>query len=156
MDEGPSLEPIHRADFANLPVELGSQLIPVISTVAQPGHIRAALLAADPLQVALERPNREIVIPVRSTAATTLQALELTNGSTLDARLHKAAARFAPEAARDVNAWTDRVYRSAFSRPPSPDESAIAAEMLGPSPTADRLADFLWAIVNLPEFQLIN
>jgi hypothetical protein len=140
VDEGPSLEPIHRNDFANLPVELGSQLTPVISTVAQPGHIRASLLAADPLQVALDRPNREVVIPARSTAATTLQALELTNGSTLDARLHKAAARFAPEAARDVNAWTDRVYRYAFSRAPSPAEREIAAEMLGHTPTTDSVA----------------
>lgn len=156
VDEGPSLEPVHRNDFANLPVQLGSQLIPVISTVAQPGHIRASLLASDPLQVALDRPNREVVIPARSTAATTLQALELTNGATLDTRLHKAAARFAPEAARDVNTWTDRIYRYAFSRPPSPSERAIAAEMLGPTPTADSIADFLWAIVNLPEFQLIN
>ncbi|MEP6668031.1 MAG: DUF1549 domain-containing protein [Chthoniobacter sp.] len=156
VDEGPSLEPIHRNDFANLPVELGSQLVPIISTVAQPGHIRAALLASDPLQVALDRPNREVVIPVRSTAATTLQALELTNGSTLDARLHKAAAKFAPEAARDVHAWTDRIYRFAFSRPPSPDEREIAVAMLGHTPTTDNIADFLWAIVNLPEFQLIN
>jgi hypothetical protein len=156
VDEGPSLEPVHRADFANLPVELGPPLIPVISTVAQPGHIRASLLAADPLQVALDRPNREVVMPARSTAATTLQALELTNGATLDTRLHKAAARFAPEAARDVNAWADRVYRYAFSRPPTAAEREIAAEMLGRTPTTDSIADFLWAIVNLPEFQLIN
>jgi hypothetical protein len=114
------------------------------------------LLAADPLQVALDRPNREVIIPVRSTAATTLQALELTNGSTLDSRLHKAAAKFAPEAARDANAWIDGIYRSAFSRPPTASEREIAAEMLGHPATADSIADFLWAIVNLPEFQLIN
>jgi len=156
VDEGPSLEPIHRQDFANIPVELGPQLVPIVSTVAQPGHIRAALLASDPLQLALDRPNREVIIPARSTAATTLQALELTNGATLDARLHKAAAKFAPQAARDVNAWIDRIYRYAFSRPPSPDERAVAVEMLGQAPTADNIADFLWAIVNLPEFQLIN
>ena len=156
VDEGPSLEPIHRIDFANIPVELGPQLIPIVSTIAQPGHIRASLLAADPLQVALDRPNREVVIPVRATMATTIQALELTNGSTLDTHLHKAAARFAPEAARDVNAWLDHIYRHAFSRPPSPAEREIAVDMLGSSPTADSIADFLWAIVNLPEFQLIN
>ena len=96
------------------------------------------------------------MIPARSTAATTLQALELTNGATLDARLHKAAARFAPEAVRDASAWTDRIYRSAFSRPPTAAEHDIALEMLGRTPTTDSIADFLWAIVNLPEFQLIN
>jgi hypothetical protein len=156
IDEGPSLEPIHRQDFANLPVELGPQLIPIISTVAQPGHIRAALLAADPLQVALDRPNREVVIPARATAATTLQALELTNGITLDARLEKAAARLAPEAARDPQAWLDRIYRHALGRPPTSAEREIAGEMVGHPVTANGVADFLWAIVNLPEFQLIN
>jgi len=156
VDEGPSLEPIHRQDFANLPVELGPQLIPIVSTVAQPGHIRAALLAADPLQVALDRPNREVVIPARATAATTIQALELTNGATLDARLEKAAAKLASEAARDPNAWLDRIYRHALGRLPTSDEREIATEMLGHPVTASGVADFLWAIVNLPEFQLIN
>ena len=156
VDEGPSLEPVHRQDFANRPVELGSQLVPIISTVAQPGHIRAALLPADPLQVALDRPNREVVIPVRSTAATTIQALELTNGATLDARLEKAAAKLQPAAARDPQAWLDQIYRSALSRPPTSDEREIAGEMLGQPVTVSGVADFLWAIVNLPEFQLIN
>jgi hypothetical protein len=156
VDEGPSLEPIHRQDFANLPVQLGPQLAPVVSTVAQPGHIRAALLAADPLQVALDRPNREVVIPVRAATATTIQALELTNGTTLDARLQKAAAKLSAEAVRDPQAWLDRIYRSALSRSPTPAEREIAGEMLGQPATANGVADFLWAIVNLPEFQLIN
>jgi hypothetical protein len=55
-----------------------------------------------------------------------------------------------------VNAWTDRIYRYALSRPPSPTEREIASEMLGHPVTPDSIADFLWAIVNLPEFQLIN
>ena len=156
IDEGPSLEPVHRQDFANRPVILGPQLIPIISTVAQPGRIRAALLAADPLQVALDRPNREVVIPERSTAATTLQALELTNGATLDTRLEKAAAKLAPEAARDPNAWLDRIYELTLSRRPTAPERAIATEMLGQPATPHGVADFLWALVNLPEFQLIN
>jgi mono/diheme cytochrome c family protein len=156
VDEGPSLEPIHRDDFANIPVELGAQLLPVISTVAQPGHIRAALLAADPLELALDRPNREVIVPARSTAATTIQALELTNGATLNTHLQKAAAKFLPEATHDRDAWLDHFYRSALSRPPTAEERDIAREMLGQPVTADGLADFVWAIVNLPEFQLIN
>jgi hypothetical protein len=156
IDEGPSLEPVHRQDFANRPVILGSQLIPIISTVAQAGCIRAALLAADPLQVALDRPNREVVIPERSTVATTLQALELTNGATLDTRLEKAAAKLAPEAARDPNVWLDRMYQLTLSRLPNANERAIATEMLGQPATPHGVADFLWALVNLPEFQLIN
>ncbi len=128
----------------------------MVSTVAQPGHIRAALLAADPLQVALDRPNREVVIPERTTAATTIQALELTNGATLDARLQKAAAKFTAEADRDPQAWLNRIYLQALSRPPNPAEREIASEMLGHPATGTGVADLLWAIVNLPEFQLIN
>ncbi len=156
VDEGPSLQPIARRDFASLPVELGPQLRPVVSTVAQVGKIRAALLAADPLQVALDRPNREIVTPVRANTATTLQALELTNGLTLDARLQKAAATLAPEAAAAPDAWLRKVYRHALSRPPTPVEINIATEILGQSVAPEGVADFLWILVNHPEFQLLN
>jgi hypothetical protein len=156
IDEGPSLKPITRRDFANLPVELGPQLSPAVSTAAHVGEIRAALLAADPLQVALDRPNREIVTPVRANAATTIQALELTNGATLNARLQKAAAKLVPLAAADPGTWLDRFQRQALGRPPSPAEREIALEMLGKPVTAAGLADYLWAVVNLPEFQLIN
>jgi hypothetical protein len=48
-----------------------------------PSRTRAALANADPLMTALGRPNREQVVTVRTSAATTLQALELENGSTL-------------------------------------------------------------------------
>src|SRR5207245_10073200 len=41
---------------------------------AYPGKVRAALVAADPLLVALGRPNRDIVATTRPTVATTLQA----------------------------------------------------------------------------------
>ena len=54
-------------------------------------QIRASLVAADPLAVALGRPNREQVVTSRPTVATTLQALELTNGETLAKILHRGA-----------------------------------------------------------------
>ena len=145
-----------RKDFANLPVELGSQLSAAVGTAANVGKIRAALLAADPLQVALDRPNREVVIPARATAATTIQALELTNGATLDARLQQAAAKFAADAGSDPAAWLTRLYRDALSRDPSEVERQIALELLGQEPKAETIADLLWVVVNLPEFQLIN
>ena len=156
IDEGPSLKPITRRDFANLPVELGPQLSAAVSTAAHVGEIRAALLAADPLQVALDRPNREIVVPQRATAATTIQALELTNGTTLNTRLQKAAMKFTPQAASDPAAWLDRLYQHAFTRRPTRGEQQIATEMLGIPVTAEGITDLLWAMVNLPEFQLIN
>jgi hypothetical protein len=156
IDEGPGLVPITRKDFANLPVELGSRVSVAVGTAANVGKIRAALLASDPLQVALDRPNREVVIPVRASAATTMQALELTNGSTLDYRLQRAAAKFAADAARDPRAWLTELYREALTREPSEAERQAALELLGPQPKAEGIADLLWALVNLPEFQLIN
>ena len=155
-DEGPSLQPIKRKDFANIPIEFAPILRPAVSTAAHAGKIRAPLLAADPLQLALDRPNREIITPARITAATTIQALELTNGSTLDARLKNAAAKLLLHAEQDPAAWIEHAYRTLLSRAPAADEKQIALELLGEQPKAEAVADFLWAIVNLPEFQLIN
>jgi hypothetical protein len=156
VDEGPSLEPIKRKDFANIPIDFGPILRPAVSTAAHAGKIRAPLVAADPLQLALDRPNREIVTPARITAATTIQALELTNGSTLDSRLKSAAKKLQPDAAKDPAGWVASAYRSLLNRGPSADEMQITLELLGTEPKPEALADCLWAIVNLPEFQLIN
>ena len=156
IDEGPGLAPITRKDFANLPVILGPQVSAAVGLAANAGKIRASLLAADPLQVALDRPNREVVIPVRASAATTMQALELTNGATLDFRLQRTATKIAAEAARDPAAWLTALYREALSRPPSEAEKQVALELLGAPPKPEAIADLLWALVNLPEFQLIN
>ena len=156
VDEGPGLEPLTRKDFANMPAILGPQLSCAVSTAAHAGRVRASLLAADPLQVALDRPNREVVIPVRSTAATTIQALELSNGATLNGRLQRIAAKSAPEAARNPAGWICRTCFHALGRLPTPEEQAITLEMLGNPVKPEAVADVLWALVNLPEFQLIN
>jgi hypothetical protein len=157
IDEGPGLEPIRRHDFANIPVDLGPALRPACSTAAAAltGHMRASMLAADPLQVALDRPNREIVITSRSNTATTLQALELTNGATLSKSIDRAAAKIA-SAAKDSAACADRLYRQTLGRAPTPKETEVALELLGPSPNAAGVADLLWGLVNLPEFQFIR
>ncbi len=156
VDEAPSLEPISRQDFSSLPVMLGPQLRPAVSIAAQPGRIRAALTAADPLQVALERPNREVIVPVRATAPTTIQALELTNGATLNERLQTAAVRAVAESGANPAGWLERLYVHGLSRKPTQAEAALAAEIIGSPMTSEGAADLLWAMVNLPEFQLIR
>ena len=95
-------------------------------------------------------------MPARITAATTIQALELTNGSTLDTRLKSAAKKLQPDATKDPSAWIAHMYRTLFSREPDAVEKGIALEFFGAQPKSDAIADFLWAIVNHPEFQLIN
>jgi hypothetical protein len=151
------LPPIRRQDFANIPVDLGPPLRAACSTAAAglTGKMRASLLAADPLQVALDRPNREIVITSRSNTATTLQALELTNGSTLAKAIDRAAAKIA-ESEQSRILCVDRLYRETLGRGPREKECHVALELLGPKMTPAGVADLLWALLNLPEFQFIR
>ncbi len=156
VDEGPGLEPIGRKDFANIPVPLAPPLRAAVSTAALAGKMRAAFRSADPLQTALDRPNREIVITVRQNAATPLQSLELTNGETLNAKLAAAAGRLAQEATPDPAVWLERAYRSTLARRPTVSEKALILPMLGSPVRPEGVADFLWALGMLPEFQFIN
>jgi len=156
IDEGPGLEPLRRKDFANQPAQLVRGLRSAVSTAALAGKERAALRAADPLQIAMDRPNREIVTPVRIGSPTTLQSLELTNGATLNGMLQRAGSRLTAKAAENPEAWVDDIYRHALSRPPTADEKQAVLEMLGTPVRPDGVADFLWAVTLLPEFQFID
>lgn len=120
------------------------------------GQVRASLAFLDPLMAALGRPNREQVVTRRDSRATMLEALELTNGEALD-RVLRAGARKRLE--RDA-AGTDQIvrelYNAALARDPNPAELAIAKELAGEPATEAGLADVLWTLVLLPEFQLVN
>ncbi len=63
---------------------LGRKFTSVLAAAALRGQVRAALVNSDPLLTALGRPNREQVVTSRSSTATTLQALEMMNGSRSD------------------------------------------------------------------------
>lgn len=156
VDEGPALPPIRRKDFSNEAIDFGPTMRPAAATAAQAGHIRASLQGADPLMLALDRPNREQVITTRSTTATTIQALELTNGRALDDRLKQVSGKLVAVATKDVGAFVEDIYQHTLSRKPSESEKQIALEMIGATPKAEGIADFLWSISMLPEFQLIN
>jgi len=119
---------------------------------------RASLVAADPLMAALGRPNREQIMTVRQGTATTLQALELTNGSTLAVLLKKAAEKILADApVRTSPAMlVTGLYRHALSRPPTTVELAAAAPLVGSPASSEGVQDLLWALAMLPEFQLIK
>lgn len=116
------------------------------------GKIRASLVDADPLMLALGRPLREQVVTRRDSLATTLQALELTNGSTLDAILKTGARNLLAQGGNPIQ----RLYQTALCRPPAAAETAAAAELAGNPATAEGVADVLWTVLMLPEFQLIH
>jgi hypothetical protein len=117
---------------------------------------RASLATASPLMVALGRPNREQVVTQRSTVATTLQALALTNGQELADMLAQGAeswtGRLGSQPARLVAA----VYEQALGRLPNPSERRLALDLIGAPAHQEGVEDLLWALVMLPEFQLIH
>lgn len=116
---------------------------------------RAALTAANPLMVALGRPNREQVTTSRAAAATTLQALELANGSTLAEVLERGAKKLLAEG-ETTDRVIDLAYQRAFGRAPTASEQTLCQSLLGAQPTASGVEDLLWAVVMLPEFQLLD
>ncbi len=127
----------------------------ILSGPLQYGKARAALVRADPLALSLGRPNREQVITTRASAATTLQALELTNGSTLDSLLKRGAARLSSNGELSAQALIERLYSTALGRPPSVEELSAAREVIGDPVKKSGVEDLLWAVAMLPEFQLI-
>lgn len=117
--------------------------------------VRAVMVPADSLMKALGRPNREQVVTRRPTATTTLEALELNNGAILDESLKRGAARWVARFPDDSSQLTTSAYLTALGRAPTPEELVAACELLGEKPTPEGVADLLWALVMLPEFQLI-
>ncbi|MGH7944109.1 MAG: DUF1549 domain-containing protein [Opitutaceae bacterium] len=118
---------------------------------------RASLVTADPLTIALGRPNREQVMTVRQTTATTLQALELTNGATLAKLLNQGADRIlTAHADKRSHTLVESLYQQAVGRIPTPAERKIAEQLVGSPAKCAGIEDLLWALTMLPEFQLIN
>ncbi|MBI1917236.1 MAG: PSD1 domain-containing protein [Planctomycetes bacterium] len=127
------------------------------STVpAERRFVRAALVHADGLMRALGRPNREQVVTTRPDQLTTLEALELSNGQILTDLMNRGAANLLKEKSKEPDERIEDVYRRALCRKPTADELAAARDLLGSPVTAEGVADLLWAVVMLPEFQLIR
>jgi hypothetical protein len=156
IDEGPALDAIGRATPENPGLDIGTKLPGAIAVTARAGKIRSGLLISDPLQLAMARPNREVIVPVRSDVPSTIQGLEFTNGATLDEKLKNAAKKLAPEATKNPAAWVESVYTQSLARKPTDQEKQVAMELLGNPVKPEGVSDFLWAVTMLPEFQLIN
>jgi mono/diheme cytochrome c family protein len=137
------------------PWKLEPKFARALSAAGLEGHVRASLVATDPLMTALGRPNREQVLTTRSSAATTLQALEMTNGKTFSEELRKGAETLLqsnPVPTRDL---VIRLFERALARPPKPVELDMAQDLVGTPAKKEGLEDLLWAVAMLPEFQLI-
>jgi mono/diheme cytochrome c family protein len=137
------------------PWKLDGRLAAVLAMSTEHTDVRASLVAADPLAVALGRPNREQVITTRASAATTLQSLELTNGDTLSKLLKKGAAKIIAEKPASGRELVTQLYARALGRKPTSTEMKLANELLGSPVHQEQVEDLLWAMAMLPEFQLI-
>jgi Protein of unknown function (DUF1549)/Protein of unknown function (DUF1553)/Planctomycete cytochrome C len=119
--------------------------------------VRAALVNADALMRSLGRPNREQVVTTRPDQLTTLEALDLSNGQILSDTLARGAANLLKaHPGTTSEQLIEDLYLRSLCRRPTAEELAAARDLLGSPPTQDGLADLLWAIVMLPEFQLIR
>jgi hypothetical protein len=134
---------------------LNQKLMAGATEMAAGAEVRAALCTADPLTTALGRANREQVLTDRESVATTLQALEMSNGNTLAEELKRGAGKMMG-GVQSGEELVDRVFARALGRKPTDGERRVGAELVGTPPTAEGVEDLLWVVAMLPEFQLIR
>lgn len=115
--------------------------------------VRASLLKADFLMRTLGRPNRDQIVSTRPNDLTTLEAIDLANGSILAETITKGAARLLAENSGDL---IGPLYRHALAREPREEELATAKEIVGEKPSQQGVEDLLWVVCMLPEFQLVR
>ena len=132
-----------------------SLMTPATLAALQDLRLRASLLPQDQLQSALGRPHREQVVSRRESLATMLEVLELTNGSALDEQLQRGADHWLHETAADPSRLISSISLAALGREPTSRERDLATELLGSPPTKEGVADLLWTIILLPEFQMV-
>ena len=129
--------------------------------------VRAAFVTSDALMRTLGRPNREQVVTTRPDELTTLQALEFSNGPEFAALLDTGGKNLAESLSKtpkpSASAQPEQIvtlvrdlYLKALSRVPTENESQLASELLADQTAPDGIADLLWSILLLPEFQHIR
>ncbi|MGY6743956.1 MAG: DUF1549 domain-containing protein [Cecembia sp.] len=119
-----------------------------------PSYVRASLVANNSFLTAMGRPNREIVTTSRDSQASLLQALELTNGERLYEALENGAILWKEKYGNGAEI-SEAFYEKILLRKPSQKELKIAKDALGDQPGAEQIQDFFWAVLLLPEFQII-
>jgi hypothetical protein len=130
---------------------------PIDATAPEHRFIRAALVKSDELMRSLGRPNREQVVTTRSDVLTTLEALDLSNGEVFNTILgHGAAGMLKSMPKATAEDLADTIYLRALGHRHTPGERAAARELVGSPPTPEGVADLLWVVFVLPEFQLIR
>ena len=151
---GPAVRRLSAEQFRDALGELTGVWYRKAAFASDDDEVRCGMVPADALAAALGRPDREQVVTCRASTATTLQAVELTNGATLANLLERAAFRFTEQPMSDQQ-LVNVLYRRAFGRLPTPKEDQIALGLVSQPPRRQGVEDLLWAMTMLPEFQLI-
>ncbi|MHB1177240.1 MAG: DUF1553 domain-containing protein [Daejeonella sp.] len=122
----------------------------------QSSHLfaRASLVVNNTFLTALGRPNRETVSTSRESQANLLQALELTNGERFNSMIRKGAENW-KQKYKNSDIIIREIYKRALGREVQPKEFKVAKKLLGDKPQTDSIQDLFWAIMLLPEFQII-
>ncbi len=126
------------------------------ATVAERPRVRVSLLKSDLLQRTLGRPNREQIVSVRPDELSTLEAMDLSNGPLLAARIKDGAKKLSARPWKSSDELVSWLYRAALSRPPARTELELARNTLGNTPGQEGVEDLLWSVLLLPEFQLVR
>ncbi|OOQ57781.1 DUF1549 domain-containing protein [Mucilaginibacter pedocola] len=124
------------------------------NTHTKPAIIRASLVANNSFLTALGRPNRETVATSRDSQANLLQALELTNGGRFNDMLKQGAQQWKAQY-NDPDTLIKALYSKGLAREPTTKEFTLAKKALGKAPSVAAIQDLFWAVVLLPEFQII-
>jgi hypothetical protein len=137
--------------------QIGPQMSAILAHADQAPLMmaRASLLKADALMRALGRPNRDQIVTSRPKSLTTLEAIDLANGEKLAAALERGG-RFWLETQPDPDTLVNEIFQATLARDPNAGERRLALEMFGQSTTSQSVADLIWSIFMLPEFQFIR
>jgi hypothetical protein len=117
--------------------------------------VRAALVKNDFLMRSLGRPHRDQVVTSRPSELTTLQAIDLSNGEILAKYLQAGAGKLKAKH-KNPGELIDWLYQTALSRAPTADERAVLSGIVGDDLQPAAVEDLLWAVVMLPEFQIVR
>lgn len=128
----------------------------LVSSTSSKSMVRASLLKSDLLMRTLGRPNREQIVTTRPEDLTTLEAMDLNNGTILDERLAEGARALLAKNFATPKDLISYVWRAAFSREPTAAEFQLTQSLLGSKASPSSTQDLLWSILMMPEFQIIR
>lgn len=115
------------------------------------GTVRAWRSIADPMMLALGRPNREQIVLAREEDFTRLHAMELSNGSTLATYLKNSANALLKDGPVDPKT----IFEHGLGRPATDSEVALLTSYASSLSKTEDVEDILWLVFNHPEFQIV-